>query len=88
MRWPPAVLTAITRSLGVAILKPLRLTYNTDISYADRATINMVHNNTTLTISQDVGLVFLSAQPVLSPLKDLTRKLTRHLLIGGIEAGR
>lgn len=32
-----------------------RLNYNTDISYADRATINMVHDNTALTISQDVS---------------------------------
>ncbi|KAI9886649.1 MAG: hypothetical protein M1823_001563 [Watsoniomyces obsoletus] len=30
-----------------------RLTYNTDISYADRATINIVHDNTALTISND-----------------------------------
>lgn len=33
-----------------------RLNYNTDMSYADRATINMVHDNTALTISQDVRL--------------------------------
>ena len=33
-----------------------RWTYNTDMSYADRATINMVHDNTALTISQDVSL--------------------------------
>lgn len=33
-----------------------RLSYNTDISNADRATINMIHNNTALTISQDVRL--------------------------------
>ena len=32
-----------------------RWTYNTDMSYADRATINMVHDNTALTISQDVS---------------------------------
>lgn len=31
-----------------------RLSYNTDISYADRATINIVHDNTALTISTDV----------------------------------
>ncbi|KAI9788191.1 MAG: Carboxy-terminal domain (CTD) phosphatase [Peltula sp. TS41687] len=30
-----------------------RLSYNTDISNAERATINMIHNNTALTISQD-----------------------------------
>lgn len=35
---------------------PSRLNYNTDMSYADRATINMVHDNTALTISQDVRL--------------------------------